>query len=189
MSNALETQMKNEIFESSMDVLLALLYVGHDKGHGSIKGTTRLTKIMFLVQQETSLKKYMEDLHFANYNYGVYSSDLYDSILTLIQLNLICTLNSYMPQPLEEVDRFEVEQGIEHDIESSKATLIYHLTDTGKKVSAELWAMLTKEEQTELWTTKQRYNHLNLSQVIHYTYLRYPVESGIPQKLKLAKEE
>ncbi len=181
MNIELETAIKTVKFDSIIDVLLALLYINHDKGHGSIRGTTRLTKIMFLVQQETSLKKYMEDLHFDHYNYGVYSSDLYDNILALTQHNFIHTTESRSTHPLDEVDRFEVEQGID-DTDTSQATLTYHLTDKGQRVSATLLAMLTKVEQTELWTTKQRYNHRKISQLIHYTYIRYPVESGIPTK-------
>lgn len=129
---------------------------------------------MFLLKHETSLKKYLTDISYNAYNFGPYSSELFDVLQALINTGLIKVENSDSEGYLDETDRYQIEQHIVAEVESPKNTIIYSLTPEGKTVASSLFNSLSKLEQKELNTIKKTFNSINLRKILRYVYQKYP---------------
>ena len=162
--------------ENGTDLLLALLFAGGSrKGENEeIVGNTRLVKLMFLLAHETSLRKYLTDFTYHAYNFGPYSSELFDALQALINAGLIKTEESDSEGYLDEADRFQVERQVADDAESPRTTIIYTLTPEGKRVGSALFRALTPSEQKELTTIKRVFNSSTLKKLLQYVYRKYP---------------
>lgn len=57
--------------ETGTDLILTLLFAGGDKkkNNEEIVGNTRIDKLVFLLEKETTLKKYIQDFTFDAYNF------------------------------------------------------------------------------------------------------------------------
>jgi len=162
--------------ENGTDLLLALLFAGGSRKaeNEEIVGNTRLVKLMFLLAHETSLRKYLTDFTYDAYNFGPYSSELFDALQALINAGLVKTEESDSEGYLDEADRFQVEREVVDDAESPKTTIIYTLPPEGKKVGSALFRALTPSEQKELTTIKRVFNSSTLRKLLQYVYRKYP---------------
>jgi uncharacterized protein YwgA len=163
--------------ENGSDLVLALLFAGGARKNENeeIVGNTRLDKLMFLLEKETSLKRYIEtDFKFDAYKFGPYSSELFDSVQALVNAGLIEIKRSESEEYLDEADRYQIEQQLEENDESPKTTVIYSLTPEGKIVASVLFQSLSKTEQEELVSIKKTFNSINLKRLLQYVYRRYP---------------
>ena len=102
------TQLK---VENGTDVILALLYAGGSKkdANEEIIGNTRLYKLVFLTEQETTLSERMTDISFEAYNYGPYSSQVFDTIQALVSAGLVKVNDAGSESYLDEADRYQGE--------------------------------------------------------------------------------
>jgi uncharacterized protein YwgA len=172
--------------ENGMDVVLILLFAGGGKQakNEKIVGNTRLDKLMFLLEKETNLKKYIErSISFDAYNFGPYSSELFDSVQALVNAGLIKTEKAESEDYLSEVDRYHLEQQLEDIAESSKSTVIYSLTADGEIVASALFQSLSESEQNEVISIKKSFNSTNLRSLLQYIYRKYP-ESAVNSLIK-----
>lgn len=170
--------MENAIsVENGSDLVLALLFAGGARKNENeeIVGNTRLDKLMFLLEKETSLKKYVEtDFKFDAYNFGPYSSGLFDSVQALVNAGLFEAKRSESEEYLDEADRYQIERQLEENDESPKTTIIYSLTPEGEKVASTLFQSLNRTEQEELVSMKKTFNSMNLKKLLQYVYRKYP---------------
>jgi len=171
--------MENAIsVENGNDMVLVLLFAGgaRKSENEEIVGNTRLDKLMFLLEKETSLKRHIEsNFRFDAYRFGPFSSELFDSVQALVNAGLIEIKRSESEEYLDEADRYEIEQQLEEDDEESpKTTVIYSLTAAGRMVASALFQSLSKTEQEELMSEKKRFNSMRLKELLKYVYHRYP---------------
>lgn len=176
---------ENVSVENGMDVVLVLLYAGGSKENKNevIIGNTRLDKLVFLIEKETDLKKYLHNFTFEAYNYGPYSSELFDSVQALVNAGLVKAETSNTHEYLDEADRYQVEQQLEDSSETSKSTAVYSLTCDGEIVASELFNSLTQAEQSQISMIKKMFNSINLKRLLHYIYQKYP-DSAVNSLIK-----
>ena len=162
--------------ENGADVILVLLFTeGSSKAENEeIVGNTRLEKLMFLLGQETSLKRYLGGFNFEPYNYGPFSSEVFDAIQALINAGLVKPGISDSKEYLDEADRYQIEFQIGDSADSPKTTITYSLTPEGKKVASVLFQALSEKEKEELVALKKRFNSTNLRKLLQYVYRKYP---------------
>jgi hypothetical protein len=152
------------------DVVFILLHHA-----GSIRGITKLQKLLFLVEEETEFfEAYNEGLEFEFYAHkmGPFSEHVYEEIRFLQQLKAIKT------EPMEA--------GHKGDDLTKK---VFYLTKKGEKIAAELASQLEPEYDEELASLVEEYNELELRELLRYVYTEYPAfttESEIKDEI-LAK--
>jgi uncharacterized protein YwgA len=161
--------------ENGTDMILALLYAGGSRmpQNEEIVGNTRIVKLLFIIAHETSLKKYMTDFKYDAYNFGPFSSELFDALQALINAGLVKGTRSDSEGYLDEADRFQAEREVD-EADSSKNTLIYSLTAEGTIVGSALFNSLSTSEQEELTMVKRIFNSIPLRKLLQYVYRKYP---------------
>jgi uncharacterized protein YwgA len=162
--------------ENGTDVVLVLLFAGGNRKseNEEIVGNTRLVKLVFLLEQETSLRKYLTDFEYDAYNFGPYSSELFDAMQALINAGLVRAEKTDTEEYLDEADRYQMESQAMDDGGTPKSTVRYSLTPEGKLVGSSLYRSLSRREQEELTGIKRKFNSVNLRQVLQYVYRKYP---------------
>lgn len=167
--------------ETAMDVLLVLLYARGKKAHETIAGITKLEKLVFLLAQETSLGKLIDqNFTYEPYHFGPYSAEVLDNIEALGELGLVRTSAVPSRSYVEESDRYQVGVQVnESDADSSEVDQkgnmeVFDLTDDGIKVAEVLFSSLDKQQQQEVSQLKGRFNSLSLRQLLRYVYKKYP---------------
>lgn len=163
--------------ENGTDVILVLLHAksGRQDGKEGIIGNTRLDKMIFLLEKETAFAKYLKDFSYEPYNFGPYSSEVFDAIQALRSAGLVKLTPSSSDQFLEEADRYQIERQLaDGDSPGPKSTITYSLTAEGEEVASSLFLSLTKEERDELQKFKLQFNNMSLQELIRYVYKKYP---------------
>ena len=179
--------------DSGMDVLLLLLYAKGETGkvNEPIRGITRLEKLMFLLNEEGGFHKYISDYQFTPYDFGPFSSELWDDIETLKDESLGLVekeevSSSYfieISDAEKAIDEESELKEVSSDSSQEKKMEVYRLTERGKKVSEQLFNELTPEEQSALEMIKRKFNSISLFELIRYVYLKYP-ESTAYSKIR-----
>lgn len=138
--------------------LLPLLLLNANEGE-SVKGRTRLQKLIFLIQQRLEEEGDTVEwgYHFRPYDYGPFAKGIYDDIEQLHRRGFV----------IEKEDRLDQEDDvIQYD---------YELTDEGKKA---LWQYAGRETLSEVKgmteQVKEQFNSIHLQELIDYVYTEYP---------------
>jgi uncharacterized protein YwgA len=162
--------------ENGTDVILALLYAGGAKKQTNeeIVGNTRLYKLVFLTEYETSLSRLMKDITFEPYNYGPYSSQVFDTVQVLANAGLVKVEDAGSESYLDEADRYQVESVADDETDTSTTIKVYSLTDEGVRVGEALFNSLSDSEKKELTSIKERFNGVPLKKLLQYVYHRHP---------------
>ena len=170
--------------DSGMDVLMLLLYAKGetDKVNEPVRGITRLEKLIYLLDREGGFHKYLSDYQFVSYDFGPFSSELWDDIETLKDESLSLVeaqevSSSYFIEISDAEKAMEEESELKEEaLDSSveKKMEIYRLSERGKKVAKQLFNELTPEEQSVLENIKRKFNSISLFELIRYVYLKYP---------------
>jgi uncharacterized protein YwgA len=162
--------------ENGTDTILTLLFAGGVKKdqNEEIVGNTRLVKLIFLLEQETTLKRYLADFKYDAYNYGPYSSELFDAVQALNNAGLVQVKDLESEGFLDEADRYQVESQAADNADSPRSTRVYGLTNDGLTVAQALYRSLSKQERDELTDIKTRFNSISLKRLLQYVYRKYP---------------
>jgi uncharacterized protein YwgA len=165
--------------ENGTDLILALLFAGGAKKdkNEEIVGNTRLDKLVFLLEQETSLKKYLSDFNFDAYNFGPYSSEVFDSVRALINAGLVKSDQLESEGFLDEADRYQIEEQTLDTEPGPRKTVVYSLTPEGEIVASALFNSLTQHEREELESLKKSFNSIELRKLLQYVYRKYPAST------------
>ncbi len=143
-----------------------------------IQGTTRLQKLLFLMEHEANLKPTKgDDFDFTAWKFGPVSKELYDDLEKLENLGLLDS------EPVSEPSKAELDEfGLsfedlmgEEETQSSRDSFEekrYRLSEKGLK-----WV-----RDHELHTTafdkirkiKEKYGALSLQDLLHYVYTKFP---------------
>jgi uncharacterized protein YwgA len=138
------------------DILLLLLYAPGPTGkiNEPIRGKTRLQKELFLAQKQLRDEGVSRPFTFMPYPMGPYSKELYKTIDWLVHKGLIT------------VEQKITDYGIYPE---------YKLTEKGLK---EVEDMIRRQGLSKIFsviqTIKQKYNQMNLTQLVELTHLLYP---------------
>lgn len=136
-----------------------------------IEGVTRLEKLVFLLERESLVGRYLtEKPEFSSHNFGPFSEKVYRAVDTLAAADLVA--DSAKASTTSE-DSWEAEQIIGAD-EDRYATRDFELTARGKRYYNALLSELPAGTSDELAEFKRRFAALPLRQLIRYVYLKYP---------------
>lgn len=166
------------------DLVLLLLAADTrvESARGRINGVTRLEKLLYLVEKETSISEEVESepLRFKPYNYGPFSRDVYQGVETLESADLVQEerrSSAANEDALEDMDMIAAVEDGEEYVERC-----YKLTPKGQAVAS----LLGKQHPT-VWQTlsqiKDKYAGRSLSSLIGYVYRTYP-ESAVNSKIR-----
>lgn len=154
------------------DAIVLLLGVKADGSPpGEIKGVTRLEKLVFLLEKETSSTRWLdEDAGFEAYNFGPFSQKVYQAVDMLSAAGLV--KDSGSPAP-DESDTWEKRNGIDDLVPDPYTTRDFELTERGWRYFDALKTELPPGALDELETFKARFVSLPLRQLVRYVYQRY----------------
>lgn len=141
------------------DVVFLLFYYA-----GSIRGVTKVQKLLFLIEHETKFFEAYRDsvaFEFAPYKMGPFSEHVYEELLFLLQLEAIRT------EPIKTADYEPVDDG---ELINKEFTI----TRKGEKIASELDSLLEEEHRKELQQLAEDYGDMPLSELLHYVYTEYP---------------
>jgi len=161
-------------------VLMMLLAAPGTRGKEgeAIQGTTRLQKLLFLIEREGHIKPTTgSDFEFTAWKFGPVSKELYDDLEKLENLGLLESepVSEASPTELDEYglsfdDLMGEEESQTRDsfFEEKK----YRLTSTGLQ-----W-IRKREIRTDTFDKirkiKEKYGALSLQDLLHYVYTKYP---------------
>ena len=127
---------------------------------GSIRGITKLQKLLFLVEEETKFfEEHGDELafEFTAHKMGPFSKHVYEEVRFLQQLKAIET------EPME---------GESDDEELTNK--VFHITPKGEKIASELSDRLDDQYDDELRELVTKYNSMELRELLRYVYRAYP---------------
>jgi uncharacterized protein YwgA len=155
MEGTIKMKVTGNILEGPRKWILILLFV-----LGTIKGSTRLEKLLFLLKEE--FKVVDESFyHFTPYFFGPYSAEVLNDAKLLRDAGLI--------EIVEEVIDFPP---LSDWIVIRKT---YRLTEAGKEIAKQLFEELRgKPKIRETFQKIQQFNIMPLDQLLNYIYKNYP---------------
>lgn len=140
------------------DVVFIVFYFAE-----SIRGVTKVQKILFLIEHETEFfEEYSEDVgfNFAPYKMGPFAEGVYEEIHFLLQLNAI----EAQTMPDSSIDQADSELSHKE----------FTITSKGEKIASQLVEILEPEFQQELEELVERYNSMSLTELLRHVYTEYP---------------
>lgn len=186
------------------DIILILLFAD---GEAPIVGTTRLQKLLFLVEHEKNIKAQDESFAFEAFKFGPVSRALYDDLEFLINIGFLektgedLNISNYSLEGIEGIDAKDLlddeseANGREEDLEKTyeKRTektaggdlVVYRITDKGINYLREN-DLVSANETIEIENIKKRYGKKSLVELLKYIYIKYPkytTESVIKDEL------
>ncbi len=168
------------------DALLLLLYLDNQN---PIDGAIRLTKMMFLFDNEIVpiLNKHGLELEnlpkFFAYNYGPFSKDLYEQLDLFSGINFISIENLNSKDKLMEVDDWQEQPFIDEIYESDSDAKLdtdgkyfrYRIDTMGIKfVEKKLLDSIDSDDYDLLTQFKRKINLLSPKAILKYVYTNYP---------------
>ena len=137
-----------------------------------VSGVTRLEKLVFLIERETSLKDLLtEDADFIPYNFGPFSKTVYRAVDLLSGYGLVDDSPSIAAN---DEDSWEQTWVIGFETPDRYATRDFRLTKKGKRYYTVLSREIPESYIRELTAFKEQFGSLPLRQLVRYVYQRYP---------------
>lgn len=152
--------------------LILMLLAAEARGQvlGSLRGITRLEKLLFLADQEEHVGQLVAaGFKFKAYDYGPYSKEVYEAVDVLEQAGLV-TESRYQDEDAAADEMEEVSAGTD---EREGLERRFSLTQDGRDVAG-LLAREHPKAATLLGAIKEKYGTLPLRQLIRYVYTKYP---------------
>jgi len=164
---------------SAADLMVALFYSPGSSGEHfeEIKGITRLEKLVFLLLKEGGFEdKLAEDLNYEAYDYGPYSGEVYDLVEALENIGLLDIEEEETSDFKENIDEIFLEYSENQNPSLDKRVDIYKLDEEkGQKVwEKNVKDKFTSEELETIKEIKEKYNHIELRELLRYVYENYP---------------
>jgi uncharacterized protein YwgA len=166
---------------SRAEILMLLL--GAAGAHGErepIQGTTRLQKLLFLIENEAGIRASVgKDFDFTAYKFGPVSKELYDDLEKLENLGLLEA--KAVAEPSEsELGEYDLSfEGLMGDEEQkSKESLEerrFRLTAKGMDwLNKNVKPKLHSDVSEKIRKIKGKYGSFALSDLLYYVYTKYP---------------
>jgi uncharacterized protein len=163
-------------------LLMMLLAAEGHRGEAAepIQGTTRLQKLLFLLEHEANLKATTgSDFKFEAWKFGPVSKELYDDLEKLENLGLLETdpISASSPTELDEYGlSFDDLMGEEkREAQESSEEKRYRLTRKGLDwIKAHVDGKKQHEVVDKIRRIKAKYGALSLQDLLHYVYSKFP---------------
>jgi len=145
-----------------------------------IQGTTRLQKLLFLLEREAGLRATQgSDFEFEPWKFGPVSRELYDDLEKLENLGLLQSepISASSSPELDEYGlSFDDLMGEEEDqARESSEEKQYKLTSEGLEwVQNHVDPANDKEALDKIRRVKGKYGALSLQDLLHYVYTKFP---------------
>ena len=147
---------------------------------GRINGVTRLEKLLFLLERETSANKWLtEDAEFEGHNFGPFSSKVYQAIDVLSAAQIVT--DSAAAADTEE-DTWELDNVIDESVDPY-VTRNFELTPRGWRYFEVLKSRLPHQALDELSAFKDRFGSLPLRQLVRYVYQKPDYQEFLDRSL------
>jgi hypothetical protein len=143
---------------------------------GHLEGITRLEKLIFLLERETSLGAYLSnDTDFIAYNFGPFSPKVYQEVQTLESAGLLTDSAVPADDTEDAWERLTAIDAVE-DVrpEDAYTARNFALTELGRRYYDVLASQLPAEVLDELSGFKDRFATLPLRQLVRHVYENYP---------------
>lgn len=143
---------------------------------GEIKGITRLEKLIFLLERETSSSKWLQQkADFEPYNFGPFSQKIYQAVDTLAAAELIEDSASLAADSADSWEQRELIGGRGGSGAGGNpyTTRDFQLTARGWRYFEALKEEMNDSSLVELADFKSKFAYLPLRQLIRYVYSRY----------------
>lgn len=172
---AREVRLVLESPEFDVDDAIVLL-LGSDPGgqerRGEIRGITRLEKLVFLMDKETSAVEYFtEDPEFEAYNFGPFSSKVYKAVDTLVEAGLV---EDSAQLSRSDDDMWEAEKLIGgEDSSNTFRTRNFRLTALGEEYFEALRQELPAKLIRQTEKLRRQFSGWQLRDLVRYVYKNY----------------
>ena len=166
------------------DYLLLLLYINNKE---PIKGSVRLTKMMFLFNEQIAPALKSKGLDsdklpdFIPYNYGPFSKDLYEQVDFFTGIGFMQVRDLNETEEMSGVDNIVEKEFAdecykdEDETKSENSYREYRIAAIGSGfVENELLEKITSPQLELLQQYKKKITEMTLKQLLHYVYTRYP---------------
>lgn len=163
----------HEPLETDDAIVLLLGAPGGSERTGYLEGVTRLEKLVFLLERETSARDWMtEKADFHSWRFGPFSSKIYEAADTLAAAGMIRDSAS---KAANVEDSWEAVTALldERDLDPY-TTRTFELTERGQKYYQALLTELPPDAEQVLGDFKGRFGSLPLRRLVRYVYERYP---------------
>lgn len=143
---------------------------------GRLEGITRLGKLIFLLERETSLSAFLaDDPNFVSCKFGPFSPRIYQEVATLVAAGL---LTDSLVAAGDSTDSWERLSAIDaaEDVrpEDAYTTRNLALTELGRRYYDVLASQLPAVVLKELAHFKDRFATLPAQQLVHHMHENYP---------------
>ena len=144
-----------------------------------IQGTTRLQKLLFLLEREAGLRATQgSDFEFEAWKFGPVSKELYDDLEKLENLGLLQSVPisaSSSPELDEYGLSFDDLMGEEEDqAREGSEEKQYRLTPKGLEWVRKHVSAIERVTLDKIRRIKEKYGALSLQDLLHYVYTKYP---------------
>ncbi|MBD3189090.1 MAG: hypothetical protein GF308_00515 [Candidatus Heimdallarchaeota archaeon] len=157
------------MIKSPTDLLLLLLYADNQK---EIVGSTKLTKLLFLLLNEKPFTVFQEDFDFEPHNYGPWSAKVFDYCELLASHDLIEKKGKPKIIPSEDYDQSQMSVD-NNSMEEENQITHYSLKEKGAEVSKVLYERLSEKEKSTIEDLKNKYNKMSLEALLKLVYRKY----------------
>ena len=173
------------------EIILTLLA----KNNGPIVGTTRLQKLLFLIEKEGHIEPENTSFGFEPYRFGPASKSLYDDLEFLVNMGYMEKTGSPNIEPklhgLNEIEDLDGEEFLssgddenddagnsdeEKEIEIKTAgndLIVYKITQKGIDQLTKK-GLLESSESKIIDSMRKKYGNKSLIELLRYVYTRYP---------------
>lgn len=133
----------------------------------SVRGVTKLQKLLFLIEQESAFFEDYADsvgFNFAPYKMGPFSENVYTEIQFLSDMGAI--------------DFEPMEHTLGAEPTNSLSNKEFSITSKGTKIASQLESILEPVYRYELSHLVTTYNSMDLDDLLEYVYTEYPGYTG-----------
>lgn len=137
---------------------------------GTVQGSTRLEKLVFLLDKESEMGERFP-YEFQPYHFGPFDPDVLEDAASLKQLGLVeFSIKTYEPEiGGDKVDEDDPEVDL-------KVRRDYHMTDKGRALGTSILESLSSDIQKSIPKLRS-FNELRLEELLEHVYREYPEES------------
>lgn len=138
---------------------------------GQIHGVTRLEKLIFLLDKEGDVGKWLQESpEFESHNFGPFSSKIYQAVESLVGYGLL--EDSKVASTTTE-DTWEAENVLGAEAVDRFAERRFRLTEKGRRYYESLRSELPSGTVESLGKFKDRFGNIPLGKLVRYVYQNY----------------
>lgn len=164
------------------EIILLLL----KSNRSPLVGTTRLQKLLFLIEKEKNIIPEMGSFKFEAYKFGPASKELYDDIEFLLNIGFITKSNDkekLTELKIDEIENYTADiflsnqsskkNSSSNDMTSENDSVVYRITNSGSQYLYQN-DLVKSDENTKIGELTNKFNGYSLTSLLQYVYSKYP---------------